>query len=232
MTCCVFCVNMIKIKKAAQALRKALPLNALILPFPVKKVMKCLKVWKDGKWYSIKLIETNKIPYQAEAVTFNDGNIIKVLIVKDYEKHFSSKRKRWTLMHELSHICLGHSFVPGSSLTDVMRWYLDKESNKLTREVLLWDKHVKDWLFEGEKLSPLKKSYMAHAFGVSQEALDNTLSEYGIINSNNNHACPFYPNILECISKSARKKCFARNKPHKRCYNKTLETDFNIKLTL
>ena len=36
MTCCVFCVNMIKIKKAAQALRKALPLNALILPFPVK----------------------------------------------------------------------------------------------------------------------------------------------------------------------------------------------------
>ncbi|WP_213973812.1 ImmA/IrrE family metallo-endopeptidase [Tepidanaerobacter acetatoxydans] len=232
MTQCFYCVNMIKIKRAARILRAAVPLSALVPPFPVEKVMKCLKIRKDRTWYDIKVIETNKIPHQVEAVTFLDDCTVKILIVKDYEKYFNPERKRWTLMHELSHICLGHIFIPESGLTDTVRWYLDKEANKLTREVLLCKKLIDNWLFENEELNPLIKRSMAHAFGVSAEALNNTLSEYGMVKSANNYKCLFYPDILDCISYNARKRCIFSNKPYKKCSQKTLETDFHIHLTV
>lgn len=232
MTCCIYCVNRIKIKKAARVLRSNLPLRALVPPFPIVEVIESLKIEKGGKWYDVQLVETNKIPYQVESLTFSDKNCIKVLIVENYEKYFNYERKRWTLAHELSHICLGHIFICPSELTNAMRWYLDKEANKLAREILLCEGLVNNWLCKREELSPLIKEAMASAFGVSKEALNNTLEEYGILGDTSRSRCLFYPDVLDCVSYKARKGCIFSGKPNIKCLQKIKETEFDVNLSL
>jgi len=225
------CVNIAKIKNAAAMLRDALASSSITPPFSIEEVIRNLMVQKDGKWFPVELIETDLIPYQAEGLTFLDGDCIKILIVKNYRKFFPGNRIVWTLTHELSHICLGHVFIKSSSLTPGQRWFLDKEANKLARELLLPTPRVKSCIFEGEKITPLKLYYFSSVFGVSRQAIGNALKEYGIIDSlSKGCKCPFYPDILECLSRATKQMCVRRKEPLKECFIATYDSEVNVSI--
>ncbi|MGB4131963.1 MAG: hypothetical protein WBK45_08555, partial [Tepidanaerobacteraceae bacterium] len=97
-------MNMNKIKKAAKILRKAAPSFPPSIHYCAELASKRIKICYKKNWYDIKIVETDLIPYQVEAPTFVDENDIIIIMVKDYEKYYGEHRKRWTLMHELSHI--------------------------------------------------------------------------------------------------------------------------------
>lgn len=223
------CVNIAKIKKAAAMLRDALASSSITPPFSIEEVIRNLMVQKDGKWFPVELIETDLIPYQAEGLTFLDGDCIKILIVKNYRKFFPGNRIVWTLTHELSHICLGHVFIKSSSLTPGERWFFDKEANKLVRELLLPTPRLKSCIFEGEKITPLKLHYFSSVFGVSRQAIRNALKEYGIIDSlSKGCKCPFYPDILECLTRVAKQMCLQRKEPLKECLAAIYDSEVNV----
>jgi Zn-dependent peptidase ImmA (M78 family) len=223
------CVNIAKIKKAAAMLRDALASSSITPPFSIEEVIRNLMVQKDGKWFPVELIETDLIPYRAEGLTFLDGDRIKILIVKNYRKFFPGNRIVWTLTHELSHICLGHVFIKSSSLTPGERWFFDKEANKLVRELLLPTPRLKACIFEGEKITPLKLHYFSSIFGVSRQAIRNTLKEYGIIDSlSKGCKCPFYPDALECLTRVAKQMCLQRKEPLKECLAATYDSEVNV----
>ena len=228
----IYCVNMNKIKKAAKILRKAAPSFPPSIHYCAELASKHIKICYKKNWYDIKIVETDLIPYQVEAATFVDGNDIIIIMVKDYEKYYGEHRKRWTLVHELSHICLGHVFVPESLLTNRVRWFFDKEANKLTREVLLPKHDLESFLFEGMNLTPVRKSFMARTFGVSFDAMKNALREYGITESNNNHLCLFFPGQFECVSINARKRCVTKKLPHKECRFKIFDNNLDVTISL
>ncbi|HHW02636.1 MAG TPA: ImmA/IrrE family metallo-endopeptidase [Thermoanaerobacterales bacterium] len=191
----------------------------------LKDIIENLKVYKDGEWFSIKIIETDIFPYKTEAFSYTDDDLIKITIIKDYEKYFSRKRKNWTLFHEFCHICLGHVFL-NLNLSSKQRWYLDKEANKLVREFLMPESLVKASIFKGEEVNPLKIKYFSSLFNISNEAAKNTLIEYGFLDKNE-YRCLFFPEILECISLHDWKKCIKSKTPHKKCVKKASEKNFD-----
>jgi Zn-dependent peptidase ImmA (M78 family) len=217
------CVNVRKIKKAAMILVNIVP--PVIFNSSLKDIIENLKVYKDGEWFSIKIIETDIFPYKTEAFSYTDGDLIKITIIKDYEKYFSRKRKNWTLFHEFCHICLGHVFL-NLNLSSKQRWYLDKEANKLVREFLMPESLVKASIFKGEEVNPLKIKYFSSLFNISNEAAKNTLIEYGLLDEDE-YRCLFFPEILECISSHDRNRCIKLKTPHKKCVNKSLEKNFD-----
>lgn len=222
---CISCVNIRKLKRAAMMLRNVVP--PVIFNSSLKDIIENLKVYKDGEWFSIKISETDIFPYKTEAFSYTDGDLIKITIIKDYEKYFSRKRKNWTLFHEFCHICLGHVFL-NLNLSSKQRWYLDKEANKLVREFLMPESLVKASIFKGEEVNPLKIKYFSSLFKVSYEAAKNTLIEYGFLNDNHlEYKCPYYPEVLECISLHDRNICLKRNMPNKKCIKKSLEKNFD-----
>lgn len=228
---CPSCINIAKIKKAAAMLKDALASSSITPPFAVEEIIRCLSVKKDSKWYPIELIETDIIPYQAESLTFFDGSSVKVLIVKNYRKFFPGNRIVWTLAHELGHICLGHVFIKSSSLTPRQRRFLDKEANKLTRELLLPTSRVRSCIFEGERITPLKINYFSSVFGISRQAITKTLKEYGIIDSlPKGFKCPFYPDTLECLSRATKQMCLRRKEPLKECLVATYDSEVNVSI--
>jgi Zn-dependent peptidase ImmA (M78 family) len=222
---CISCVNIRKLKKAAMMLKNVMPPLNFALSLSIKDIIKNIKVYKDEKWFSIKIFETDALPHEAEALSFIDDDLIKIIIVKEYEKYFSGKRKNWTLFHELCHICLGHVFLEFTP-TSRQRWYLDKEANKLVREFLMPEPVVKESIFKGEEINPLKLKYFSSLFNVSYEAAKNSLTEYGFLD-NIGYKCPFFPKILECISVHDQNICLKIKAPYKKCIKKAFEKNFD-----
>lgn len=227
---CMSCINIKKIKKAAIMFQ-----NVISIPYTppnrfqvIKDIIENIVVCKGRKLYTINIIETDSFPWEAEAFSYVDGGVIKIIIIKDYEEHFSGKRKIWTLIHEFSHIGLGHVFL-SLNLTTKQRWYLDKEANKLARELLMPEILVKASIFDNEKINPLKIGCFSAMFGISCKAAKNTLAEYGIYGENLSK-CPFFPETLECINLHDRNRCINLGAPLQACISKARENNFHQSL--
>lgn len=194
------CVNLRKIRRAADALFRAIPLPARFPPIPIDYIVPNLRVTVAGTPVKIAAyVDDLKDNINGFATVVQGDDEAVVLI--GINENLPMVRKRWTLAHEVAHVLLGHLEVDPE-----LEWLLDREANKLAREIMiprdsvmnLTDREIHNKVFGG----------VAACWRVSQDALDLALREYGRVPGSNGK-CLHYPDVLECMASAEQHEACA-----------------------
>lgn len=203
-------VNKAVIRNASEAFFRAVPFPARFPPIPIKEAILNLSV--EFPDHRIRFLI-------AEADIGNvDGSAVPK-IVKDHivycivvSSSVPEVRKRWTFAHELAHVLLGHPFK-----SDKSPWAMDREANKLARELLIPRSCILANYKDEIRFYRLFNRSYGERYGVSDEAIQLALREYGLEGSPTG-LCPYYEN-LECLSENP---CV---EPPPECQERAVEDD-------
>lgn len=205
------CINIKNIRATADALYVSIPFPARYPPIPVDFIARNLQVSYHGSTARLHLFEEDleMVDGMVKPLQHKEGIIFAVTLNSTTPK----VRRRWTLAHEMAHVLLGHPWDWTKP-----EWVMDREADKLAREILI----PRKWLaFNFKPGDERRKMWngLAGEYNVSWEAMQLALREYGLADPGVGR-CVHFPNVLECfLEEEKRRSCVEPPPECRRCSN-------------